>query len=110
MTPVLDVVTTLCIGLLIGTEFAVAVFINPILLRLGPREELRAIRLFAAKAGRGDARLVRRQFSAADCGISFQTRRNRLPVLLDCGRRNLGRSDRADDSLSGSDQQSTGTR
>jgi uncharacterized membrane protein len=36
---------------LIGTEFAVAVFINPILRRLGPREELRAIRLFAAKLG-----------------------------------------------------------
>jgi uncharacterized membrane protein len=51
MRPLLDVVTTVCIGLLIGTEFAVAVFINPILHRLGVREELRAIRLFAAKLG-----------------------------------------------------------
>ena len=51
MRPLLDVVTTVCIGLLIGTEFAVAVFINPILRRLGAREELRAIRLFAAKLG-----------------------------------------------------------
>lgn len=51
MRPLLDVVTTVCIGLLIGTEFAVAVFINPILRKLGPREELRAIRLFAATLG-----------------------------------------------------------
>ncbi len=51
MKPLLDIVTTVCIGLLIGTEFAVAVFINPILRKLGAREELRAIRLFAAKLG-----------------------------------------------------------
>ena len=48
----LEIVTTICIGLLIGTEFAVAVFINPILRKLDAREELRAIRLFAAKLGR----------------------------------------------------------
>src|ERR1700739_589989 len=51
MRPLLDIVTTVCIGLLIGTEFAVAVFINPILRKLGAREELRAIRLFAATLG-----------------------------------------------------------
>jgi uncharacterized membrane protein len=51
MRSLLDVFTTVCIGLLIGTEFAVAVFINPILRKLGSREELRAIRLFAAKLG-----------------------------------------------------------
>ncbi len=51
MRPLLDMVTTVCIGLLIGTEFAVAVFINPILRKLGTREELRAVRLFAAKLG-----------------------------------------------------------
>ncbi len=51
MRPLLDIVTTVCIGLLIGTEFAVAVFINPILRKLGTRQELRAIRLFAAKLG-----------------------------------------------------------
>ncbi|MGA8089731.1 MAG: DUF1772 domain-containing protein [Terracidiphilus sp.] len=51
MRPLLDIVTTVCIGLLIGTEFAVAVFINPILRKLGAREELRAIRLFGAKLG-----------------------------------------------------------
>ena len=38
MRPLLDIVTTVCIGLLIGTEFAVAVFINPILRKLGARE------------------------------------------------------------------------
>ena len=47
----LEIVTTICIGLLIGTEFAVSAFINPILRKLGAREELRAIRLFAAKLG-----------------------------------------------------------
>ncbi|MGA8744175.1 MAG: DUF1772 domain-containing protein [Terracidiphilus sp.] len=51
MRPLLDIVTTVCIGLLIGTEFAVAAFINPILRKLGAREELRAIRLFAATLG-----------------------------------------------------------
>jgi uncharacterized membrane protein len=47
----MDVVTIVCIGLLVGTEFAVSAFINPILRKLGPREELRAIALFAAKLG-----------------------------------------------------------
>ena len=47
----LEIITTICIGLLIGTEFAVSAFINPILRKLGAREELRAIRLFAAKLG-----------------------------------------------------------
>jgi uncharacterized membrane protein len=51
MSSLMDVVTVVCIGLLIGTEFAVAAFINPILRKLGPREELRAIKLFAAKLG-----------------------------------------------------------
>ncbi len=51
MRPILDIVTTISIGLLIGTEFAVAVFINPILRKLDPREELQAIRLFGASLG-----------------------------------------------------------
>jgi uncharacterized membrane protein len=49
---VLDIVTAVCIGLLIGVEFSVSAFINPILHKLGEREELRAISLFAAKLGR----------------------------------------------------------
>lgn len=52
MRIVLDVVSAVCIGLLIGVEFAVSAFINPIVRKLGEREELRAIRLFAAKLGR----------------------------------------------------------
>lgn len=51
MRPLLDIATTVCIGLLIGTEFAVAAFINPILRKLGAREQLGAISLFAAKLG-----------------------------------------------------------
>lgn len=49
---VLDVVALVCIGLLIGVEFAVSVFINPILHKLSSREELHAIRLFASRLGR----------------------------------------------------------
>lgn len=51
MRPILDIVTTISAGLLIGTEFAVSVFINPILRRLTPDEEVHAIRLFAARLG-----------------------------------------------------------
>ena len=52
MRVLLDIVASVCIGLLIGVEFAVSVFINPILHKLSSREELRAIRLFASKLGR----------------------------------------------------------
>ena len=48
----LDIVTTVCIGLLIGTEFAVSVFINPILQRLDTGTRLKAIGLFAKRFGR----------------------------------------------------------
>jgi uncharacterized membrane protein len=51
MRLILDIVATICVGFLIGTEFAVAVFINPTLRKLDPHEELRAIQLFAAKLG-----------------------------------------------------------
>ena len=51
MTLFLNLVTTLCIGLMIGTEFAVSAFINPILERLDDRTRLTAIRLFAARLG-----------------------------------------------------------
>lgn len=47
----LNLATTLCIGLMIGTEFAVSVFINPILEKLDDRTRLTAIRLFAARLG-----------------------------------------------------------
>jgi uncharacterized membrane protein len=51
MERLLDIVTTLCIGLMIGTEFAVSVFINPILGKLEQSAEAQATRLFALKLG-----------------------------------------------------------
>jgi uncharacterized membrane protein len=47
----LDVITIVCIGLMIGTEFAVSVFINPVLRKLDDAAQLNAIRIFAAKLG-----------------------------------------------------------
>ena len=52
MRPLLDIIAVICIGLLVGVEFAVAAFINPILRKLNRREELNAVRLFAAKLGK----------------------------------------------------------
>ena len=48
---ILDIFTTVCIGLLIGTEFAVAAFINPILRRLDDRSRLAQLQPFAARLG-----------------------------------------------------------
>ena len=48
----LYIATTVCIGLLIGTEFAVSVFINPVLRKLEERSQARAISLFAGRLGR----------------------------------------------------------
>ncbi len=47
----LDIVTTVCIGLLIGTEFTVSVFINPILERFDTGARMKAISLFAKRLG-----------------------------------------------------------
>lgn len=47
----LDIVTTVCIGLLIGTEFAVSVFINPIQNLLETSARIKAISLFAKRLG-----------------------------------------------------------
>jgi len=47
----LDIVTTMCIGLLIGTEFAVSAFVNPILWKLDESAQSRAVSLFARKLG-----------------------------------------------------------
>ena len=43
---------TVCIGLLIGVEFAVSAFVNPILWTLEPSAQTAAIRTFARKLGR----------------------------------------------------------
>ena len=48
----LDIAATLCIGLLLGTEFAVSAFINPIIYRLEERAQAAAIRLFAVRLGK----------------------------------------------------------
>jgi uncharacterized membrane protein len=48
---ILDITTIVCIGMMIGTEFAVAVFINPILRTLEERTQAHAIRLFAQRLG-----------------------------------------------------------
>ncbi len=47
----LDVVTTISIGLLIGTEFAVSAFINPVLEKLDESARARAVSLFAVRLG-----------------------------------------------------------
>ncbi len=43
--------TIVCIGLMIGTEFAVSAFVNPVLWRLDSQAQMQAVRLFAAKLG-----------------------------------------------------------
>jgi uncharacterized membrane protein len=48
---ILNVVTTVCIGLMIGAEFAVSAFINPVLWELDDQAQIHAIRIFAAKLG-----------------------------------------------------------
>ncbi len=47
----LNILTTLSLGLLIGTEFAVSAFINPILRRLDDRSRLAQLQPFAARLG-----------------------------------------------------------
>jgi uncharacterized membrane protein len=49
---VLDIALTVCIGLLIGTEFAVSVFINPILSKLDEAAQAAATSLFAIRLGK----------------------------------------------------------
>lgn len=48
----LDILTILSVGLLIGTEFAVSVFINPVLWRLDDRAQALAVKSFAKMLGR----------------------------------------------------------
>ena len=47
----LDILTAVCLGLLIGTEFAVSVFINPVLQRLDTGTRMKAISYFAKRLG-----------------------------------------------------------
>lgn len=47
----LNIATVVCIGLLVGTEFAVSAFINPVLAKLDDRSQADAIRMFARYLG-----------------------------------------------------------
>jgi hypothetical protein len=47
----LDIVTTVCVGLLIGTEFSVSAFVNPVLWKLDARAQSQAIGMFARLLG-----------------------------------------------------------
>lgn len=49
---ILDVLSIVSIGLMVGTEFAVSAFINPVLAKLEPGAEAQATSLFAKKLGR----------------------------------------------------------
>lgn len=51
MDTTLDILTILSVGLMIGTEFAVSAFVNPILGQLDAKAETAATRLFARKLG-----------------------------------------------------------
>lgn len=48
----LDIATVVCVGLMIGTEFTVSAFINPILWQLEERAQAQAIGISARKLGR----------------------------------------------------------
>jgi uncharacterized membrane protein len=48
----LDIAAILCIGLLLGTEFAVSAFVNPVVWQLDERAQAAAIQLFAARLGK----------------------------------------------------------
>jgi hypothetical protein len=47
-----EIAAILCIGLLLGTEFAVSAFINPIVWQLDERAQAAATKLFAARLGK----------------------------------------------------------
>jgi uncharacterized membrane protein len=47
----LNIVVTLCVGLLVGTELAVSAFVNPVLWRLDESVQPQAIAFFARRLG-----------------------------------------------------------
>jgi uncharacterized membrane protein len=48
---ILNITTIVSIGLMVGVEFAVSAFINPVLWKLESGAQMQAIRLFAEKLG-----------------------------------------------------------
>ena len=53
-----DILTILCIGLMIGAEFTVSAFINPIVWQLEETTQAKILSLFAAAARQCHAPLV----------------------------------------------------
>ena len=51
MNLILGIVTSMSIGLMIGTEFSVSAFVNPVLEKLDNSAQAQATRLFARKLG-----------------------------------------------------------
>ena len=51
MEMLLNVVNTMALGMLVGTELAVSAFVNPVLGQVGGVAEAQATRLFAKKLG-----------------------------------------------------------
>jgi uncharacterized membrane protein len=49
---ILDVLTILCTGLMIGNELAVSLFVNPVVWQLEDRSQARALSLFAGILGK----------------------------------------------------------
>lgn len=47
----LHITTIICIGLMVGVEFSVSAFVNPVLWKLEDNSQMQAIRLFAKKLG-----------------------------------------------------------
>ncbi len=52
MMLVLDLLTILCTGLMIGNELAVSLFVNPVIWRLEDRSQAKALSLFAGTLGK----------------------------------------------------------
>lgn len=52
MNTALDILTIVSVGFMIGTEFAVSAFVNPVLGELDAKAETAATRLFARKLGK----------------------------------------------------------
>src|ERR1700722_13163758 len=47
-----DILTILCVGFMIGTEFTVSAFINPVVWRLEDHAQAKILRLFAGRLGK----------------------------------------------------------
>jgi hypothetical protein len=55
----LDIFTILCTGLMVGSELAVSLFVNPVIWKLEDRSQAKALSLFAGTLGKAMPFLVR---------------------------------------------------